>query len=135
MILKNQYCFVSLFISCLIEQTGCLIQGFFLFPYSNYGGTDRPEDEIIRLVSMRDIYISSNLDPLTKFTSCSRSTKLKDIIPWNVSQILLFWIYFFLLTVVFVLQLLSLNWEILIILSQFPLTFHQIHNGIPRFIA
>ena len=33
--LKNQYCFVSLFISCLIEQTGCLIQGFFLFPYSN----------------------------------------------------------------------------------------------------
>ena len=23
--LKNQYCFVSLFISCLIEQTGCLI--------------------------------------------------------------------------------------------------------------
>ena len=33
MILKNQYCFVSLFISCLIEQTGCLIQGFFPFSY------------------------------------------------------------------------------------------------------
>ena len=31
---------------------------------------------------------------------------------------------------------LSLHREILIILlSQFPLTFHQIHNGMPRFIA
>ena len=43
--------------------------------------------------------------------------------------VLLFWIYFFLLMLVFVLQWLSLHWEILIILlSQFPLTFHQIHN-------
>ena len=50
--------------------------------------------------------------------------------------VLLFWIYFFLLTLVFVLQWLSLHWEILImLLSQFPLTFHQIHNGMPRFIA
>ena len=39
---------------------------------------------------------------------------------------------FFLLTLVFVLQWLSLDWEILIMfLSQFPLAFHQIHNGIP----
>ena len=36
---------------------------------------------------------------------------------------------FFLLMLVFVLQWLSLHWEILItLLSQFPLTFHQIHN-------
>ena len=50
--------------------------------------------------------------------------------------VLLFWISFFLLTLVFVLQRLSLHWEILImLLSQFPLTFHQIHNGMPRFIA
>ena len=50
--------------------------------------------------------------------------------------VLLFWIYFFLLMLVFVLQWLSLHWEILImLLSQFPLTFHQIHNGMPRFIA
>ena len=29
-----------------------------------------------------------------------------------------------------------LHWEILILLlSHFPLTFHQIHNGMPRFIA
>ena len=31
MMLKNQHCFVSLFISCLIEQTGCLIQASFSF--------------------------------------------------------------------------------------------------------
>ena len=50
--------------------------------------------------------------------------------------VLLFWIYFFLLTLVFVLQWLSLHWEILImLLSQFPLIFHQIHNRIPHFIA
>ena len=37
--------------------------------------------------------------------------------------ILLFWIYFFLLTLVFVLQQLSLHWKIVImLLSQFPLT-------------
>ena len=35
---------------------------------------------------MRDIKINSNLNPLTKFTSSSRSTKLKDIFPWNISQ-------------------------------------------------
>ena len=32
--------------------------------------------------------------------------------------------------------MLSLHWEILImLLSQFPLTFHHIHKGMPRFIA
>ena len=50
--------------------------------------------------------------------------------------VLLFWIYFFLLTLVFVLQWLSLHWEILImLLPQFPLTFHHIHNGMPHFIT
>ena len=50
--------------------------------------------------------------------------------------VLLFWIYLFLLTLVFVLQWLSLHWEILImLLSQFPLTFHHIHNGMPHFIT
>ena len=38
--------------------------------------------------------------------------------------VLLFWIYLFLLTILFVLQWLSLHWEILImLLSQFPLTY------------
>ena len=50
--------------------------------------------------------------------------------------VLLFWIYFFLLMLVFVLQWLSLHWEILImLLSQFPLTFDQIHNGMLHFIT
>ena len=46
--------------------------------------------------------------------------------------VLLFWIYFFLLTLVIVLQWLSLHWGILImLLSQFPVTLHQINNGMP----
>ena len=50
--------------------------------------------------------------------------------------VLLFWTYFFLLTLVFVLQCLCLHWEILImLLSQFPFTFHQIHNRMPHFIS
>ena len=37
---------------------------------------------------------------------------------------------------VFVLQWLSFHWKILImLLSQFPLTFHHIHYGMPRFSA
>ena len=40
------------------------------------------------IFSMRDIYINSNLNPLTKFTSSSRSTKLKDMLPWNISQMM-----------------------------------------------
>ena len=47
-------------------------------------------------------------------------------------KVLLFWISFFLLTLVFFLQWLSLHWGILIMfLSQFPLTFQLIHNRIP----
>ena len=39
------------------------------------------------IFSMRNIYINSNLNLLTKFTSHSRSTKLKDILQWNISPI------------------------------------------------
>ena len=39
------------------------------------------------ILKMRDIYINSNLNPLTKFTSRSRSTELKDVLPWNIFQI------------------------------------------------
>ena len=53
-----------------------------------------------------------------------------------ILTVLLFWIYLFLLTIVFVLQWLSLHCEIPnMLLSQFPLTFHHIHNGMPYFIA
>ena len=37
---------------------------------------------------MRDIYLNSNPNPLKKFTSSSRSTKFKDILPWNISQMI-----------------------------------------------
>ena len=36
-------------------------------------------------ISMRDMYINSNLNPLTKFTRSSRSTEFKDIFAWNIS--------------------------------------------------
>ena len=53
-----------------------------------------------------------------------------------ILKVLLFSTYFFLLTLVFVLQWVSLHWEVLVmLLSQFSLTFHQIHNGMPCFIA
>ena len=38
------------------------------------------------IFSMRDIYINSNLNPPTKFTSSSRNTEFKDILPWNISN-------------------------------------------------
>ena len=40
------------------------------------------------IFSMRYIYINPNLNPLTKFTSSSRSTKLKDVLSWNISQMI-----------------------------------------------
>ena len=49
--------------------------------------------------------------------------------------VLLFCFCFFLLMLVFILQWLSLHWEILIMLCQFQLTFHQIHNTMLCFIA
>ena len=36
-----------------------------------------------------NIYTSSNLEPLTKFTSSSsRSTEFEDILPWSISQMI-----------------------------------------------
>ena len=55
---------------------------------------------------------------LRRFTFLFGSQTVIVIIP-------LFWIYFFLLMLVFVLQWLSLHWVILIMLSQFPLNFHH----------
>ena len=34
------------------------------------------------------LYINSNRNPLTKFISSSRSTEFKDILPWNISQMI-----------------------------------------------
>ena len=38
------------------------------------------------IITVRDI--NSNLNPLTKFTSSSRSIQFKDILPWNISQMI-----------------------------------------------
>ena len=50
--------------------------------------------------------------------------------PWLLLTVLLFWVYFFLLTLVFVYKQILIMW-----LLQFPLTFHQTKNGMLRFIA
>ena len=41
------------------------------------------------ILSVRKIYINSNLNPLTKFSSSTRSTVFKDILPWNNSQMII----------------------------------------------
>ena len=40
------------------------------------------------ILTMRNVYINSNLNPLTEFTSSSRSTEFKDLFPWNISQMI-----------------------------------------------
>ena len=40
------------------------------------------------IFSMRDKDINSSLNPLTKFTSSSRSTKFKDMLPWSISEMI-----------------------------------------------
>ena len=37
---------------------------------------------------MRDICINSKLNALTKFTSSSRITEFKDMLPWNISEMI-----------------------------------------------
>ena len=44
--------------------------------------------ELDLIFSMRGIYINCNVNLLTKFISSSRSTKFKDILPWNIFQII-----------------------------------------------
>ena len=40
------------------------------------------------ILTMRGIYINFNLNLLTKFTWSSRSTKFKNILQWNISQMI-----------------------------------------------
>ena len=81
------------------------------------GGTDRPGELCYKLTLLRWLTFLLGFQTV-------------------ILIVLLFWIYLFLLTLVFVLQRLSLLWEILImLLSQFPLTFHHINNGMSRFVT
>ena len=79
------------------------------------GGTDRSGELCY------NFSISNDLTQMINF-----STRILTVL---ILTVLLFWVYFFLMMLVFVLQWLSLNWEILtMLLSQFLLTFHHIHN-------
>ena len=40
------------------------------------------------ILTMRDIYIDSTLNSLTKFTRSNKSTEFKDILPWNISPMI-----------------------------------------------
>ena len=84
------------------------------------GGTDRPGELCYNFSISNDLTQMVNFP--TRIPDCdSHGPALLDL---------------FLLMLVFVLQWLSLHWEILImLLPQFPLTFHQIHNGTPGFIV
>ena len=40
------------------------------------------------ILTMSNIYINSNLNPLIKFTSSSRRIEFKDILPWKISEMI-----------------------------------------------
>ena len=83
-------------------------------------GTDRPGELCSNFCT------SNGLTQIVRFPTGSLTITI---------TVLLFWIYFILLMVVFALQWRFVHWEILImLLSQFPLTFCQTQNGMPFFI-
>ena len=111
--------YISLYFHQVFPQLLCAFPIFHLvLTYS--GGTDRP-GELCYIFS-----ISNDLTQMLNFP-----TWIPDCDSHSPALLELF-----LLTLVFVLQWLSLNCKILIMfLAQFPLTFHPIHNGMPHFIS
>ena len=92
------------------------------------GGTDWPGE------LSYNFFISNDLTQMVNFPTQIPDLQITD--SRLILIVLLFWIYFFPLTLAIVPQWLSLHWEILVILlSQFPLTFHQIHKRMPHFIT
>ena len=86
-----------------------------------------PLSLLIDLVNSVIIFLSQ-MTLLRRLTFLLRSQTV-------IIMVLLFWIYLLLLALLFDAKL-SLHWDILIMwLSQFLLTFHQIYNGMPRFIT
>ena len=90
---------------------------------------------LLILVELIDL-VNSFIILMTKFQMTILRWLTFLLVSQTILTVLLFWIYLFLLTLVFVLQWLSLHWEILImLLSQFPLNLHHICNGMPHFMA
>ena len=97
--------------------------GYFIVHHKDWltysGGSDRTGEPCY------NFSISNDLTQMVNFP-----TQIPDL----TLTVLLFWIYSFLLMLVFVLQWLSVHWEILImLLSQFPLTFLQTSNWMSCF--
>ena len=84
----------------------------------NCGGTDSPVELSYKVSIYNDLIQMVNF-----------STQISDFDCQSPG----FLICLFLVMLLFVLQWLSLRWEILIML--FPLTFYQTHNGMPCFIT
>ena len=106
---------------------------FFLFyqsPYSLYPifyfiSSNRQ----VELIDLTNSVIISNDLILFQMTLLKWLTFLFGYLTVTLT-VLLFWIYFFLLTLVFVLQRLSIHSKILtMLLPQFPVTFKQTQNG------
>ena len=59
-------------------------------PWKPWRKTENHGDEwyIFLIITMRNLYISSYLNLITKFTSSSRSIEFKDFLPYNISQII-----------------------------------------------
>ena len=83
----------------------------------------------VELIDLTNSVIISNDLVLFQMTLLKWLTFLFGYLTVTLT-VLLFWIYFFLLTLVFVLQRLSLHSKILtMLLPQFPVTFKQTQNG------
>ena len=41
------------------------------------------------IFTVRDTHVSSNLNPLTKFTDSSRNTEFNNILSWSISQMIM----------------------------------------------
>ena len=83
------------------------------------GGTDRPDELFYNFSTPNDLTRMFNFP-----------TQISDCDSHNPALL-----HFFLLTLVIVLQWLSLHWEILLLLSQFPLIVRQTQNEMLRFIV
>ena len=94
---------------------------------------------IIRAVLPILVQLVDPMNYVTIFLSQTTLLRWLTYLLWSqtvILTVLLFQIHFFLLMLVFVLKWLSLQSEIsIMLLSQFPLTFQQIHNEMLRFIA